>query len=1273
MKSITLSRKFWILFSTIFIVAAVFAFYFLVYVAAQEAELREKKFRALAQYAININESYREASKKILTERRREIEAKKGDPDRIDSLANTKLWKAKQEIVNRQAKDDAFDELLIQIDTSIMFQTFNNILSKDNLGSLFVRDTNMSIKRTGTFNVNDREYLLFMHQFQLSDDFNAPQLWRIYGLSLKDSFQRQARAVELILALVICLILIIILIAMPLLKLWVMNELEKLQMMNIWFTGFSVIVGSSFIVLMVLLGNDFVDNLDVDNQRQTRNTKGKIFDRDERLKSLSDSVLTQFTGELRDIYDQLVECRDSERLLISLMPCPYQGGVLRNPEISGYFSKYRSFNEILWIKKDGSQEAMLATHDIDLTDPDLNLNLQERKYFSWVLADSTWLLPDATSPAEAISLQSIHSYRTGNHEAGIGIPWNDGVLAIATRLSSVMDPLLPPGYQFCIIDREGMVWFHSNTDKNRQENFLDETSYPGKLMAALNGRLEVPLSLKYEHRNVRALVTPIPNMELFLVTLHDTEFYNSPIVLTSGFALVLIVFMLLIQGIHQVIIYACSVRYSQLRIRTFFLDWLRPKASCFPLYEKSNITQGILLIGLGALSYVIHERFLIVCLLTLPVYLTTYHYYIMTARSINDDPSQNRLPVPLRKSLLIASAFFIVIINLIGFYYLEKEGFWWIIVIQVVILLLLVFSWLKASDEFFFQMKMGAASVSNRLPARFGSHINYSPYIACLFLWLILVGVLPTYYFYKVGYYEELSAWTRYIELKSATAYEDRDRMLNEKLAKTFSKKDLRSILSSGNYLNSTTEVDTISSVANYEPLPCKYFYNLLFHGSPVISGQVELSRAAIIPRATDKKWETYKKKDNEGEYSIAIAYRPDKGEPKYYSSTHESYRFLKGTYWMISLVVLLLGIFGVFKMLHFCIKHIFGMGLLRIGNAKGISIAPGIRYFIVGLPYSGKRALMEEIISSYSPDKVGVLDLRTGRAIDVPPYASLIVLKHFEYGVNDHNHNEEKLKVFNKILDMRDTSVICVSNIEPSAIIEFYEKQALYYSTVKHDRELDGLYRKCSQAQRHWKNVLSGFNIHYKALQQGHTLAGSEMADELDHGEYLPTLDKYISAGQGTMQEKEEAVMQIEEMSQTYYQSLWSSFCNNEKFILYDLARDGFVNMRNIKVIRVLRQKGVIQFRDSLAIMNSSFNNFILSIVNEDEELKMEQEMRAKGSWNTLHLVLVITIISIIAFLGIAQQELFKNFQAILAAIVTLLPLLARFSGVFSGAKIKD
>ena len=118
----------------------------------------------------------------------------------------------------------------------------------------------------------------------------------------------------------------------------------------------------------------------------------------------------------------------------------------------------------------------------------------------------------------------------------------------------------------------------------------------------------------------------------------------------------------------------------------------------------------------------------------------------------------------------------------------------------------------------------------------------------------------------------------------------------------------------------------------------------------------------------------------------------------------------------------------------------------------------------------------------------------------------------------------------------------------------------------------------------------------------------------ELFHGNYLPRVKPLLENERyGTYEEKENYVLRVEEVAETYYQSLWNSFSNSEKHLLYDLAKDRFVNLKNLSTIRILMQKGVIVAEDTLTIMNRSFNNFILSVVNEDEESKMERELHEK------------------------------------------------------------
>jgi hypothetical protein len=120
----------------------------------------------------------------------------------------------------------------------------------------------------------------------------------------------------------------------------------------------------------------------------------------------------------------------------------------------------------------------------------------------------------------------------------------------------------------------------------------------------------------------------------------------------------------------------------------------------------------------------------------------------------------------------------------------------------------------------------------------------------------------------------------------------------------------------------------------------------------------------------------------------------------------------------------------------------------------------------------------------------------------------------------------------------------------------------------------------------------------------------------------------------------------------------------------LYDLAKDRFVNFKNLRVIRSLIQKGVLVMSDSLRIMNRSFNNYILSAVREDEEMRMKKEQIEKGTWNTIQVALIIVLLGAATFLALTRHGLLGNVNAWLTAITGLLALGARIGGLFTGSK---
>ena len=97
-------------------------------------------------------------------------------------------------------------------------------------------------------------------------------------------------------------------------------------------------------------------------------------------------------------------------------------------------------------------------------------------------------------------------------------------------MRSVIHPVLPPGFEFAIVDQDGKVQFHSDTQRNVHENLLLETDRNARLQSLLMARGEGSLNTSYWGRPYRAYVKPTVIPGWSIVTLHDKQ-HTRPLVL----------------------------------------------------------------------------------------------------------------------------------------------------------------------------------------------------------------------------------------------------------------------------------------------------------------------------------------------------------------------------------------------------------------------------------------------------------------------------------------------------------------------------------------------------------------------------------------------------------------------------------------------------------------------------------------------------------------------------------------------------------------------
>jgi len=294
------------------------------------------------------------------------------------------------------------------------------------------------------------------------------------------------------------------------------------------------------------------------------------------------------------------------------------------------------------------------------------------------------------------------------------------------------------------------------------------------------------------------------------------------------------------------------------------------------------------------------------------------------------------------------------------------------------------------------------------------------------------------------------------------------------------------------------------------------------------------------------------------------------------------------------------------------------------------------------------------------------------------------VLVEHFEFGYNDLRLNKIKLEILKYLVDDPNFKVIVKSEINATKLLDFYGDSIkpieilLKKSAVEKREELQNRLNDLKIDYIKWQHLLGSFvkyiipinTIHEKNEKQEKVSLHRQnfvLEEETKHGEFLDMLNRYTNESKIVDLPYEDKILTIQQMSYPYYFSIWNSLSKEERYLVYDIAKDRFVNTVNTNAILSLLVKGILIYDHSLRLMNESFSNFVLTKVNSDEALEMEMESRKKGTWNTAFGVIILLVISIVIFLSIGQQNFLNDINAFLTAIAALIGLLIRFSGFLS------
>ncbi len=144
-----------------------------------------------------------------------------------------------------------------------------------------------------------------------------------------------------------------------------------------------------------------------------------------------------------------------------------------------------------------------------------------------------------------------------------------------------------------------------------------------------------------------------------------------------------------------------------------------------------------------------------------------------------------------------------------------------------------------------------------------------------------------------------------------------------------------------------------------------------------------------------------------------------------------------------------------------------------------------------------------------------------------------------------------------------------------------------------------------------------------------------------------------------------EDVVALTSELAGAYYRKLWEECTHNERVLLHTLAAGRCVNTLNIEIISHLMRRGLVVMEPSLRLVNESFAGFIRDAETPETFQQWKNDEEEKGAWQALRIPFMFLLFVPIAILLVVATEELNGGIALMAPILTIIPLLMKGLGL--------
>ena len=842
---------------------------------------------------------------------------------------------------------------------------------------------------------------------------------------------------------------------------------------------------------------------------------------------------------------------------------------------------------------------------------------------------------------------------------------------------SLIDPILPLGYGFALVDDTGLVLFHSDKTKNGRENFREESDWSKELYAGTFGHSsQHSLRINYLGKDCRALMLPIPGVTQApwsLIVYTDLTPERTVALQTMTMAATLLLSILAIPGLLVAI--WCLVRRP-----LFAPEWFWPNQHRMASYLYQICLYTLLIVAFLFLGFRGPIEQIVVACAAVPysamlLTLWCYRRYPSAADRARGGNAGYSAAAPMALTVLGAAVF----LSLLIFHWSHLKA----LTILPVIVAIGAVPLLEGPRRYVatmvrYRRRADASGQKSSLRSR---AFNYNHcYALGVLLLLLLIGVLVPMALFRGCMAVERRLDVKQAQLHLASAVAERWGTIQrdcegdeggsaacEKLMAPNSNLWREIVLRPASF------GDREPSIVRHEDpcgdgshkTPCGeelyedwfrglvYLLHHQYNSSAAETLGVIQDRVALKPGGSTPDWSW-----ENGPSALRLRWHgvhpPGSGHaaPAKTSVEVESDLLIESRlpatldgawsgFGIATVVMLVMGGFLwmlVRKVFLLDVAPLKMTGLwdlaesLRLGQ-NVLVLAPPFSDFAIETP----ARTMDLATLANEPGWAGNMDLGT------LPLGGLLEIRHFEY-TSDVATADQKTVLLNRLLQMKTTQIAAIGGVPPSSedyrrtfpqltIIDLREQPFLWLKQYEGPAR-DLIWKECMPMAALWP-------------------LGAQLAEDIKTE---------------SVQSSDAIASEVLERADPYYRMIWNECTSEQKFVLSQLAEDGMVNPMNGRAIRQLIRRGFILRDPQFRIMNESFRRFLKSATTDDLKQNWHRESRRSG-WGKLQGAFFTTMIVVGVFLLTTQNALWQSSAAYVTTAFGALGTLAKLFNTYRGS----